>query len=365
MAVKRIGIVTGGGDAPGLNAVIRAVVKTAAIEHGAQIIGIADGFDGLFVPGGTRPLTLDDVRGILPRGGTILGTANRGNPFAQKVTAPDGTTKVVDRSDQFLRELESLALDALIIVGGDGTLRIALELQRKGCRVVGVPKTIDNDVGGTEITFGFDTALNTATEALDKLHTTAESHHRAMVVELMGRDAGFLTLNAGVSGGADVILIPEIPFLYESVCRKVTERASRGSKFSILAVSEGAHPRGEGSGLLQGRRRGVRPAAGRHRRRRRAGCRRALPDRSARHRPGARPARRRPHPVRPLAGDALRRGRGPGRDARRVRPDGGAAQFDDHRSAAGRGAGRAQTGGPGRRGRDDGARIGDLLRRLS
>jgi phosphofructokinase-like protein len=245
MTSKRIGIVTGGGDAPGLNAVIRAVVKTAVIEHGAQIIGIEDGFDGLFTAGGTRPLTLDDVRGILPRGGTILGTANRGNPFAQKVTAPDGTTTIVDRSDQLLQALESLALDALIIVGGDGTLRIALELERKGCPVVGVPKTIDNDVGGTEITFGFDTALNTATEALDKLHTTAESHHRAMVVELMGRDAGFLTLNAGVSGGADVILIPEIPFLYESVCRKVAERASRGSKFSILAVSEGAHPRGE------------------------------------------------------------------------------------------------------------------------
>ncbi len=245
MAGKRIGIVTGGGDAPGLNAVIRAVVKTAVIEHGAQIIGIEDGFDGLFTDGGTRPLALDDVRGILPRGGTILGTANRGNPFAQKVTAPDGTVTVVDRSDQLLRALEALALDALIVVGGDGTLRIALELHGKGCPVVGVPKTIDNDVGGTEITFGFDTALNTATEALDKLHTTAESHHRAMVVELMGRDAGFLTLNAGVSGGADVILIPEIPFRFESVCRKVAERASRGSKFSILAVSEGAHPCGE------------------------------------------------------------------------------------------------------------------------
>jgi phosphofructokinase-like protein len=245
MAAKRIGIVTGGGDAPGLNAVIRAVVKTAIIEHNAEIIGIEDGFDGLFTPGGTRPLNMDDVRGILPRGGTILGTANRGNPFAQKVTAPDGTITVIDRSDEVIQALDSLALDALIVVGGDGTLRIALDLGRKGCPVVGVPKTIDNDVGGTEITFGFDTALNTATEALDKLHTTAESHHRAMVVELMGRDAGFLTLNAGVSGGADVILIPEIPFLFESVCRKVTERASRGSKFSILAVAEGAHPRGE------------------------------------------------------------------------------------------------------------------------
>jgi phosphofructokinase-like protein len=245
MTPKRIGIITGGGDAPGLNAVIRAVVKTAAIEHGAETLGIEDGFDGLFAHDGTRPLTLNDVRGILPRGGTILGTANRGNPFAQKVAEPDGTTRVVDHSDRVMEAIASLALDALVVVGGDGTLRIALELSRKGCPVVGVPKTIDNDVGGTEITFGFDTALNTATEALDKLHTTAESHHRAMVVELMGRDAGFLTLNAGVSGGADVILIPEIPFLFDSVCRKVSERASRGSKFSILAVAEGAHPLGE------------------------------------------------------------------------------------------------------------------------
>jgi phosphofructokinase-like protein len=245
MTKKRFGIVTGGGDAPGLNAVIRAAVKTAVIEHGAEVIGIEDGFDGLFAAGGTRPLALEDVRGILPRGGTILGTASRGNPFAYKVEQPDGTTKVVDRSDQVMQAIEKLALDALIVVGGDGTLRIALDLDRKGCPVVGVPKTIDNDVGGTEVTFGFDTALNTATEALDKLHTTAESHHRAMVVELMGRDAGFLTLEAGVAGGADVILIPEIPFLFDSVCRKVGERASRGSKFSILAVAEGAHPKGE------------------------------------------------------------------------------------------------------------------------
>jgi 6-phosphofructokinase 1 len=245
MKKQRFGITTGGGDAPGLNAVIRAVVKTAAIDYGADIIGIEDGFDGLMRPGGVHPLTPDDVRGILPRGGTILGTANRGNPFARKVVQPDGTTKVVDMSGEVLAALDALNLDGIIIVGGDGTLRIALELKQKGCPVVGVPKTIDNDVGGTEVTFGFDTALNTATEAIDKLHTTAESHHRAMVVELMGRDAGFLALHAGVAGGADVILIPEIPFLFESVCRKVSERASRGSKFSILAVSEGAFPKGE------------------------------------------------------------------------------------------------------------------------
>ncbi len=245
MNAKRIGIVTGGGDAPGLNAVIRAVVKTAALESSAEIIGIADGFDGLFEPEGTRVLTLQDVHGILPRGGTILGTANRGNPFAREVVQSDGSLRIADMSDRVVQELDSLRLDCLIVVGGDGTLRIALDLARKGCPVVGIPKTIDNDVGGTETSFGFDTAVNTATEALDKLHTTAESHHRAMVVELMGRNAGFLTLHSGVAGGADVILIPEIPFRMEKVCRKVSERASAGSKFSILAVAEGAHPRGE------------------------------------------------------------------------------------------------------------------------
>jgi phosphofructokinase-like protein len=245
MAKKRIGIVTGGGDAPGLNAVIRAVVKTAAFEYDAEVIGIEDGFDGLFDPNGVRPLTLVDVHGILPRGGTILGAANRGNPFARKITLPDGSSKVMDMSDQVVHALNALQLHCLIVVGGDGTLRIGLDLTHKGCPVVGVPKTIDNDVGGTETTFGFDTALNTATEAIDKLHTTAESHHRAMVVELMGRDAGFLALHSGVAGGADVILIPEIPFLFESVSKKVRERASSGSKFSILAVAEGAHPKGE------------------------------------------------------------------------------------------------------------------------
>ncbi|MFN2299077.1 MAG: 6-phosphofructokinase [Anaerolineales bacterium] len=244
MSQQRFGIITGGGDAPGLNAVIRAVVKTAAREHGAQTIGIKDGFDGVFDPDGTRILTPRDVRGILPRGGTILGTANRGNPFAQKVETPGGGMQVVDRSDQVMEAIGKLALDGLIVVGGDGTLRIALDLWRKGCPVVGVPKTIDNDVGGTDVTFGFDTALNTATEALDKLHTTAESHHRAMIVELMGRYAGFLALQAGVAGGADVILIPEIPFSHEIVAAKIRERSAGGSKFSILAVSEGAHPRG-------------------------------------------------------------------------------------------------------------------------
>ncbi|GAP13828.1 6-phosphofructokinase [Longilinea arvoryzae] len=242
--MKRIAILTGGGDAPGLNAVIRAVVKTACQEYACEVLGVKDGFDGFITPGGVFPLTLQDVRGILPRGGTILGAANRGNPFARKVLR-DGQEVVEDTSVQVIANLRALELDALIVVGGDGTLHIAQELAELNVPVVGVPKTIDNDIGGTEVTFGFDTAVNTATEAIDKLHTTAESHHRVMVLELMGRDAGFITLHAGLAGGADIILIPEIPFRYETLYQKVEDRKQRGSPFSIVAVAEGAHPAGE------------------------------------------------------------------------------------------------------------------------
>lgn len=239
----RIGVLTGGGDAPGLNAVIRAVVKTALNVYGAQVIGIYDGFDGLYETGRTIELTRSDVRGILPRGGTILGTANRGNPFARRVIR-DGEEVVVDVSDEILGKIEALQLDSLIVVGGDGTLRISYELYQKGCPVIGVPKTIDNDIGGTDVTFGFDTAVSTATDAIDKLHTTAESHHRVMVLELMGRDAGFISLHAGIAGGADVILIPEIPFDFEQICRKINLRAESGRHFSIISVAEGAFPEG-------------------------------------------------------------------------------------------------------------------------
>lgn len=241
--MPRIAVLTGGGDAPGLNAVIRAVVKTGILQYGCEILGIADGFDGLVEPDGVSPLTLEHVRGILQRGGTILGTANRGNPFARKVEV-DGKWIVEDISGRILDRIKDLKLDCLIVIGGDGTLRIAQELFQMGVPVVGVPKTIDNDIGGTEISFGFDTALNTAMDALDKLHTTAESHHRVMVLELMGRDAGFITLNAGLAGGADVILIPEIPFKFEPICQKVAERRDSRSKFSIIAVAEGAKPLG-------------------------------------------------------------------------------------------------------------------------
>lgn len=239
--MKRIGVLTGGGDAPGLNAVIRAVVKTAINDYGCEVLGIKNGFDGFLLAGGVSALTSADVRGILPRGGTILGSANRGNPFARKVVR-DGKTEVIDVSDDVVQAIKDQKLDVLIVIGGDGTLRIANDMGRRGIPIVGVPKTIDNDIHGTEISFGFDTALNIATEAIDRLHTTAESHQRAMVVELMGRDAGFITLHSGVAGGADVILIPEIPFKWEVVAQKILDRREHGSSFSILAVSEGARP---------------------------------------------------------------------------------------------------------------------------
>ncbi len=241
--MKRIGILTGGGDAPGLNAVIRAVVKSALNTGGFEVLGIRNGFDGCLEPEGIVELTRAEVRGILPKGGTILGAANRGNPFARKVIR-SGEEVIEDVSDEVVGRIAELGLETLIVVGGDGTLRISLELFQKGSPIVGVPKTIDNDIKGTDVTFGFDTAVNTAMEAIDRLHTTAESHHRVMVLELMGRDAGFITLHAGIAGGADVILIPEIPFEFESVCETIQTRADRGRHFSIVAVAEGARPKG-------------------------------------------------------------------------------------------------------------------------
>ncbi len=238
-----IGILTGGGDAPGLNAVIRAVVKTAIGKYGWEVTGIEDGFDGLIERAfkALRPLALKEVRGILPQGGTILGAANRGNPFARKVMR-DGREVIEDCSGLVIERLRAAGIDALIVVGGDGTLRIAQELSDEGCAVVGVPKTIDNDLGGTDVTFGFDTALNTATDAIDKLHTTAESHHRVMVIEVMGRDAGWIALHSGIAGGADVILIPEIPFRWDVIAGAINARNKGGAKFSIVVAAEGAQP---------------------------------------------------------------------------------------------------------------------------
>ena len=238
---KHLGVLTGGGDCPGLNAVIRAVVKTAINRFGWKVIGIEDGFSGLLKPGKTRTLGLKDVKGILPRGGTILGTTNRSNPFEYK-TWVNGKLRVEDISHIAHDRIEKLGIDALIVIGGDGSLKIAQRFFELGVSVVGIPKTIDNDLEATDMTFGFQTAVLTATEAIDKLHTTAESHHRVMIVELMGRYVGWIALESGLAGGADVILIPEIPYHMEKVVTKIKDRDKRGRKFSIMVVAEGAKP---------------------------------------------------------------------------------------------------------------------------
>jgi len=231
---KRIGIVTGGGDAPGLNAVIRAVVKTAVCEHGMKVTGVEDGFEGLLGETSTRELTFADVRGLLPRGGTILGTRNRGK-FSERAAE-----RLNEAYKEAIANLEKLGIEGLVVVGGEGTLGIAAQFDQLGFPVLGVPKTIDNDLACTELTFGFATALDIATEALDRLHTTAESHDRVMILEVMGRHTGWIALHSGIAGGADVILIPEIAFSMESVAEKVSSRDQAGSNFSIIVVAEGA-----------------------------------------------------------------------------------------------------------------------------
>lgn len=244
--IRRIAINTGGGDAPGLNAVIRATVL-AAINRGWECYGIRDGFNGILSPGnypngGVVRLTRDGVRGIAHLGGTILGTTNKGNPLSYPVTMPDGSIRETDRSDEILSYFAKEGLDALVAVGGDGSLTIAHALHKKGLRVVGVPKTIDNDLDKTFTTFGFDTAVAFATECLDRLHSTAESHQRVMVVEVMGRYAGWIALHAGISGGAHAILLPEIPFDIDKVIEKVRWRDRIGRMYSIVVVAEGAAP---------------------------------------------------------------------------------------------------------------------------
>src|SRR6186713_792445 len=245
--IKRLGVLTGGGDAPGLNAVIRAVVKSAA-SAGIECIGLEDSFDGLIYPERSRVLTTRDVTGILRYGGTILGTTNRGNPFVYPVATADGPA---DYSELCLANTKKLNLDAVIVIGGDGTLAIAHELHLRGMPIVGVPKTIDNDIAETTMTFGFDTAVSFATDAIDRLHSTAEAHHRVMVVEVMGRYAGWIALYAGIAGGADAILIPEIPYDPEKVAHSIRERDSKGARFSIVVAAEGAHPVNAGHSILQ------------------------------------------------------------------------------------------------------------------
>lgn len=249
--IRCIGICTGGGDAPGLNAVIRAAVKAAILKYHWKVIGIRDGFDGLIWPEKSFELTLKDVSGILPRGGTILGTTNRGNPFKYK-TVENGREMIKDISDQVMANAAKFGIDAVITIGGDGSQKIGLELFQKGMKIVGVPKTIDNDLSATDVTFGFDTALHTATDAIDKIHTTAESHHRVMAVEVMGRDAGWIALEAGIAGGAHVILIPEIPFTIQKVCDYVAAREKYGKRFTIVVVAEGIQLPPELKGLHRG-----------------------------------------------------------------------------------------------------------------
>jgi 6-phosphofructokinase 1 len=238
--IKRIGVLTGGGDAPGLNAVIRAVVKSAC-NAGIEVVGIEDSFDGLIEPGRAHPLTPKDVTGILRLGGTILGTTNRGNPFAYPIDTAKGK---VDYSTRVVENFHKFGLHALVVIGGDGTLSIAHRFAGQGIPIVGVPKTIDNDIVGTVSCFGFDTAVDFATDAIDRLHSTAEAHHRVMVVEVMGRYAGWIALYAGVAGGADVILIPEIPFDLNVVAERLKAREKYGARFSIVVVAEGAVPKG-------------------------------------------------------------------------------------------------------------------------
>jgi len=239
--MKRIGVLTGGGDAPGLNAVLRAVVRTAEQVYGAEVVGILDGFKGL-LDCQFRHLCGPDVRELIRMGGTVLGTTNRDNPFACPGDNPGDTP--VDRSADVLENARRAGLDALIIIGGDGTLRIAADLGLQGLNVVGVPKTIDNDLASTDYTFGFWTAIDTATEALDRLRDTAESHHRVMLLEVMGRHAGWIALHAGIAGAADMILIPEIPYDPHSVAKTVVRCQERGRASSLLVVAEGAMPRG-------------------------------------------------------------------------------------------------------------------------
>ncbi len=246
--VKRIAISTGGGDAPGLNAVIRAAVLSG-IKRGWEVYGIRDGFHGLLLPeqypeGGIVRLTRDKVRGITHLGGTIIGTSNRNNPLHYPIIGPDGKVEEVDRSDEIVRAFRLHHIDALITVGGDGSLAIANVLAKKGLRVISVPKTIDNDLDKTDQTFGFDTAVGFATESIDRLHSTAASHGRVMVVEVMGRYAGWIALHSGVAGSADAILIPEIPYDINKVIEKIKQREELGSFFTIVVVAEGATPIG-------------------------------------------------------------------------------------------------------------------------
>ena len=240
---KKIGILTGGGDCPGLNALIRAVVKSAIHKQGWQAVGILDGFEGLLWPGRHTKLSYDKVSEILTFGGTILGSSNRIDPFHVK-EEKGGGINTSDRSGEVVRVIKRLGLDVLFVSGGDGTMTIASGINALGVPVIGMPKTIDNDLRGTDFTIGFDTAVTIASEAIDRLRTTAQSHHRVMVVEVMGRNAGWIALESGIASGADIVLIPEIPFSLESICRAIDLRSRKGRRYTIVVVAEGASLKG-------------------------------------------------------------------------------------------------------------------------
>jgi len=240
--IRRIGVLTGGGDCPGLNAVIRAVVKTGIFQYGLEVVGIEDGYLGL-IEGRMHVMDAAEASNILTVGGTILGSCNKANPVAYSIQV-DGEWTKRDVTDEVVANAKQWNLDALVVIGGDGTMAGAVELIERGLKIIGVPKTIDNDLAETDFTFGHDTAVTTAAEAIDKVHTTASSHHRVMVVETMGRYTGWLALRSGIASGADVILIPEIPFNLDVVSDRCLERSTRGKRFTIIVAGEGAHPIG-------------------------------------------------------------------------------------------------------------------------
>ncbi len=250
MTLKRVGILTGGGDCSGLNAVIRAVTRAAVIQHNAQVIGIEGGFEGL-INGRTQDLTVRSTKDILTLGGTILGTTNKGNPFEYRERSPSGEIVTHDYSQKAVDTYNELDLDCLFVIGGEGTLEIGYRFFKKGIPVIGIPKTIDNDLEKTDYTFGFQTAVQVACDAMDRLHTTGRSHHRVMILEVMGRNAGWIALEAGIAGGAHIILIPEIEYKIENVIKKIALRKNGGSPFSIIMVAEGAREEGGSAITLQ------------------------------------------------------------------------------------------------------------------
>ena len=243
MGLKRVGILTGGGDCSGLNAVIRAITRAAVIQYGAKVIGIEGGFEGL-ISGHTQDLTVSRTKDILTLGGTILGTTNKGNPFEYREIDGDGRIKTTDYSDKAVETFKRLKLDCLFVVGGEGTLEIGYKFFKKGVPVVGIPKTIDNDLEKTDYTFGFQTAVQVACDAMDRLQTTGKSHDRVMILEVMGRNAGWIAIEAGIAGGAHIILIPEIEYKIENVIKKIQLRKKGGSPFSIIMIAEGAKEKG-------------------------------------------------------------------------------------------------------------------------